>query len=72
MNVRVASLIRKANVLIPNKTVNKALLIWIKQACAKKVPFSDLIIKEIANQLTSEMGIDLEATNGWFYCFKSR
>ena len=38
----------------------------------KSVPFSSPVIKEKANQLAREMGIDFTASNGWFYRFKVR
>ena len=40
--------------------------------CAKKVPLSGPMIKEKANQLAREMGINFVASNGWFYRFKTR
>ena len=40
---------------------------------ARKVPLSGgPIIKEKANQLAHEMGINFVASNGWFYHFKNR
>ena len=39
---------------------------------AKNVPLSGPMIKEKANKLACEMGIDFVATNGWFYRFKTR
>ena len=55
-----------------NKTIDRATFLWIKQVCAKNVPLSGPVIKEKANQLAREMGIDFVATNGWFHRFKAR
>ena len=55
-----------------NKTIDSALFLWIKQVRTKSVPLSSPVIKEKANQLAREMGIDFTASNGWFYRFKVR
>ena len=55
-----------------NKTIDRATFLWIKQVRAKNVPLSGPVIKEKANQLAREMGIDFVATNGWFHRFKAR
>ena len=54
------------------QTIERALFLWIKQVRAKNVPLSGPMIKEKANKLACEMGIDFVATNGWFYRFKTR
>lgn len=55
-----------------NTTIDRALFLWIKQVRAKSVPLSNPVIKEKANQLARELGLDFTATNGWFYRFKTR
>ena len=55
-----------------NKAVEKALFLWIKQVRTKSVPLSGPVIKEKANLLAREMGVDFVASNGWFYRFKTR
>ena len=55
-----------------NKTIDQATFLCIKQVRAKNVPLSGPVIKEKANQLARELGINFVATNGWFHRFKAR
>ena len=55
-----------------NQTIDRAFFLWIKQLRSKSIPLSGPVIKEKANQLAREMGIDFTASNGWFYRFKAR
>ena len=53
------------------QTIERALFLWIKQVRAKSVPLSGPMIEEKTNKLACEMRVDIVATNGWFYCFKT-